>query len=174
MKNFIAVFFLAALQSAAWASSAPVEKFSLQCGLRRPAMMVLLKYDAKTGVTFSWMIQGGVSNLPLTNSSVSSPSIPMIQYQVEDLKNFPPIGQMHWTQDQCQSNEVGILECNGDGASPQFPFKSVRISSWQKSVRGVSNEYFSWQILWAVTTESNTYFIPFEFDESSCAAQPLP
>ena len=162
------------MPSTLFASSAPVEKFLLQCGLRRPATMVMLKFDSKEGVTLSWLIQDGVANLPLTNSSISSPSLPFIKYQLEDLKEFPPVGQIRWTKDQCKSTEVGLLECDGAGVSPQFPYKSLRISSWQKSVRGVSSEFFSWQIQWAITTEANTYFIPFDFDESSCAAQPLP
>ncbi|MGE0763666.1 MAG: hypothetical protein AB7N80_10350 [Bdellovibrionales bacterium] len=168
MKVFIFVLSLLLIRTA----YADDRGFILHCVQKRPASRVVLIHEPESGTRLQWAVEGGIHNIPLTDSPVSAWQLPMLKYQIEDLKDFPQTGELRWDKGTCASTAPGLMTCGVGMPVTAFPYTNSLMSTWQKTATGANGEFKSWTIQLAVGTDSNTYFLPLTFYAELCQLRP--
>lgn len=143
------------------------EPFSIVCLQKRPEQLVKLEFTGNQ-YDFSWFWSGDLIDLPLHDGITTGRTISFLEFQKNDLKNFPKMASLKWNKQQCSHTPNELVSCNGQPIFNNSSLSHNQLNLTRQINRTLSGNYKSWIFRLAVTTESTTYFLPFSFDDSLC------
>ena len=170
MKNITKLFLTIAILIP-FSGAAQAE--SLTCFQRRPFLEMKFIRDEAGNMSVSLNNPEGINGLPLFQGVVSPAQLPLLQFQADDLKNWPTFVKLTWSKDQCSQSaeDPWRFQCNGKAESKKaWPYQTNTFFAYTHEQKGVETKYDSREFSWEVTTDMATYFLGFKFAADSCIA----